>query len=80
MIVLSDRRSQIILLKGRERVLEDVAAILDIIPGFLVNRTARLVRLGCRFGAIVSGARYGSGFDRGAICFVVVEYHRVIYL
>jgi hypothetical protein len=49
-IVLSDRRSQIILLERRERaVLEVVAAILDIIPSFLVDRTGRLVRVGCRF-------------------------------
>jgi hypothetical protein len=72
-IVLSDRRSQIVLLERRERVLEDVAAILDIIPSFLVDRTARLVRLDCRFDANVSGSRYGSRFDSGAIHPVVFE-------
>jgi hypothetical protein len=78
-IVLSDRRSQIILLERRERaVLEDVAAILDIIPSFLVDRTGRLVRLDCRFDTNVSGRRYGSGFDRGASHFVVFEYYRAV--
>jgi hypothetical protein len=77
-IVLSDCRSQTILLKRRERVLEDVVAILDIIPSFLVDRTVRLVRLDCRFDANVSGGRYSSGFNRGAIYFVVLEYYRAV--
>jgi hypothetical protein len=43
MIVLSDCRSQVILLERREwAVLEDLAAILDIIPCFL--STGRFVR------------------------------------
>jgi hypothetical protein len=78
-IVLSDRRSQIIVLERRERaVLEDVAAILDIIPCFLVDMTGRLVRLDCRFDPNVSKGRYGSGFDSGAIHFLVFEYYRAV--
>jgi hypothetical protein len=77
-IVLSDHRSQIILLKREKAVLGDVAAIFDIIPSFLVDRAARLVRLDCRFDTNTSGGRYGSGFDRGSIYFVVFEYYQAV--
>jgi hypothetical protein len=69
MIILRDHSSQTVILQ-RKRVLEDVAAVLDIIPSFLVDRTGHLVR----FDASVSGGRYGSGFDRGVLHFVVFEY------
>jgi hypothetical protein len=79
MIVLSDRRSQVILLERREwAVLKDVAAILDIIPSFLVDMTGRLVQLDSRFDTNVSQGRHGSGFDRGGINFVIDEYHRAV--
>lgn len=78
MIVLSDHRSQIILLKRERAVLENVAAVFDIIPSFLVDRTGRLIRLDRRFDININGGRYGSGFDRGAIHFVDFEYYRAV--
>jgi hypothetical protein len=77
-IALSDHRSQIIPLKRERAVLGDVAAIFDIIPSFLVDRTGRLVRLDRRFDNNISRGRYGSGFDRGAIHFVVFEYYQAV--
>lgn len=76
---MSDRRSHIILPeRGKRAVLEDVAAILDIIPSFLVDRTAQLVRLDCRFDTNISGGRYGRGFERLTIHIVVFEYYQAV--
>jgi hypothetical protein len=77
MIVLSDCRSQVILLERREwAVLEDVAAILDIIPCFL--STGRFAQLDRRLDASIDRDRYGSGFDGGEIHFVIFEYQRAV--
>jgi hypothetical protein len=73
MIVLSNRRSQTVVLQ-RKRVLEDVAVILHIIPSSLVDRTGRLVQVGYRFDASVSRGTYSSSFDRGAVHVSVFEY------
>jgi hypothetical protein len=72
-IILSGRRSQVIRLERREwAVLEDVPAILDIIPCFL--RTSRFIRLDRRFNASIDRDRHGGGFDRGELHSVIFQY------
>ena len=78
---MGDCRSQIILPKRKKRaVLEDVAAILDIIPSFLVDRTARLVWLDSRFDTNISRCRYGRAFERLAIHSMVFKYYQAVYI
>lgn len=71
---MSERRRQAILFSQRKwAVLDNVAAIIDIVPCFLAKKIGRLTQLSGGLNIRVDRGRHGSGYNKGGIRLVVFK-------